>query len=340
MRYTDRYLSDLARVRQAVPGLEGLDRCRVLITGAGGLIGSALVDFLLSLDLDIQVYAAGRSVERLAARFRHWADHPGLCLQAYDATRPFESPVAFDYLIHAASPAAPAAYGAAPVETMLANFHGLDQILRFARDTKARRVLYVSSSEVYGRKEGSGPYREEDYGFVDLLDPRSCYPVAKRAAETLCAAYGKEYGVDTVIVRPGHIYGPTATASDGRVSSAFPREVLAGRDIVMKSPGTQLRSYCYVLDCASALVTVLLAGASGHAYNISNKDSVVTIRQMAEAFAQAAGRQVRFADPTAAEAAVFNPMDCSALDAAALEALGWRGLFDLGQGVAATLDAM
>ena len=154
------------------------------------------------------------------------------------------------------------------------------------------------------------------------------------------AKAAQEMGVDAVIVRPGHIYGPTATASDGRVSSAFPREVLAGRDIVMKSPGTQLRSYCYVLDCASALVTVLLAGASGHAYNISNKDSVVTIRQMAEAFAQAAGRQVRFADPTAAEAAVFNPMDCSALDAAALEALGWRGLFDLGQGVAATLDAM
>ena len=141
-------------------------------------------------------------------------------------------------------------------------------------------------------------------------------------------------------MRPGHVYGPTATATDTRASSQFPRDVLAGQDIVMKSPGTQLRSYCYVLDCVSAVVTVLLHGRRGGAYNISNPNSVVTIRQMAQAFADAAGRKIVFDNPSDAEAKSYNLMDNSALDSSALQALGWQGLFDLPAGVAATLDAM
>ena len=189
-------------------------------------------------------------------------------------------------------------------------------------------------------KEGNTPYQEEEYGFVDLLDPRSCYPSSKRAAETLCAAYGKEYGVDTVIVRPGHIYGPTATHSDNRASSQFPRDVLAGKDIVMKSSGAQLRSYCYVLDCVSAMLVVLLRGQTGSAYNISNAQSVATIREMAQAFADAAGKQLCFEDPSHSEKAAFNRMSHSDLTSDRLEALGWHGMFDLDKGVRATLDAM
>lgn len=340
MTYTDNYLNDLRRIRAAVPHVERLKDSSVLITGAGGLICSALVDFLMSLDCGIRVYAAARSREKIEARFAHWIDREEFRFLQYDALEPLEWEQSFDYIIHGASNANPAAYGTEPVETMLANFTGMDHVLRHARDHAAKRVLYVSSSEVYGRKEGAQPYHEQEYGFVDLLNPRACYPSSKRAAETLCAAYGQEYGVDTVIVRPGHVYGPTATASDNRASSQFPRDVLAGKDIVMKSAGTQLRSYCYVLDCVSAMAAVLLNGETGKAYNISNSGSVVTIRQMAEAFAEAGGRKVVFENPTDAEARSYNLMDNSALDAASLENLGWYGLFDLKAGVAATLDAL
>ena len=338
MNYTNRYLTDLERIRHAVPEYSRLSGARILVTGAGGLICSALVDFLISLDLDIQVYAAGRSEEKLRARFAHWGNR--LNFLRYDALEPLVLEQSFDYYIHGASNAHPAAYSAQPVDTMLANLMGTEQILRHAATHGGKRVLYISSSEVYGKKEGSEAYREQDYGFVDILNPRACYPCSKRAAETLCAAYGQQYGVDAVIVRPGHVYGPTATAADTRASSQFPRDVLSGKDIVMKSAGTQLRSYCYVLDCVSALVTVLLHGHRGSAYNISNPGSVVTIRQMAQAFADAAGRQIVFENPTDAEAKSYNLMDNSALDATALVALGWQGLFDLPAGVAATLDAM
>ena len=338
MTYTENYINDLQRVQAAVPHWERLDGSRVLVTGAGGLICSALVDFLLQRG-GIQVWATGRNVETLRRRFSRWEGCEMLHFVQYDALKPLDWEENFDYFVHGASNANPAAYTAQPVETMMANILGLERILRYAKD-HGGRVLYVSSSEVYGNKTGPEPYGEADYGFVDILNPRACYPSAKRAAETLCAAYAQEHGVETVIVRPGHIYGPTATPSDNRASSQFPRDVLAGKDIVMKSAGTQLRSYCYVLDCVSALAAVLTAGESGRAYNISNKNSLVTIRQMAQTFADAAGRELIFEDPTDAERRGYNLMDNSALDAAALESLGWRGMFDLEAGVKATLDAM
>ena len=131
---------------------------------------------------------------------------------------------------------------------MLANFMGLDCLLKSAVKNKSNRVVYISSSEVYGSKLKDQPYQESDYGYVDLLNPRSCYPSSKRASETLCSAYTSEYGLDTVVVRPGHIYGPTITDTDDRASAQFTRCAVEGKDIVMKSAGTQLRSYCYVLD--------------------------------------------------------------------------------------------
>ena len=339
MRYTENYIADLARIRESIPDWEALRGKSVLITGAGGLICSALADALVAMG-DVQVYAAGRSTEKLQNRFSYWENRENLHFLRYDAALPPEFDQRFDYLIHGASNANPAAYSSQPVQTMAANLVGMDNLLRYARDTGSKRVLYVSSSEVYGKKEGRDPYHEQEYGFVDILNPRACYPSSKRAAETLCAAYTQQYGVDTVIVRPGHIYGPTCTDSDNRASSQFPRDALAGKDIVMKSAGSQLRSYCYVLDCVSAMLAVLLRGETGRAYNISNPDSIVTIRQMAESFANAAGVSVVFDNPTDAEAKSYNLMDNSALNSAALEALGWHGLFDLASGVKATLDAM
>lgn len=339
MIYTEGYRRDLERSCAAVPELDRLRGSRILITGAGGLICSALVDLLLSARLDITVYAAGRDPEKLKKRFSHWNNEP-LHFVAYDARQPLCFDGGVDYLIHGASPAHPGAYAAEPVQTMEANFVGMLNILEYARLHTARRVLYVSSSEVYGRKEGSQPYRQDEYGFVDILNPRACYPSAKRAAETLCAAYTAQYGLDTVIVRPGHVYGPTATAADTRASSQFPRDAKAGKDIIMKSAGSQLRSYCYVLDCASAMLTVLLGGETGKAYNISNRDSIVTIRQMAQAFADAAGVRICFENPTDAEKSSYNMMDNSALDASALEQLGWKGLYSIEAGAKATLDAI
>ena len=169
------------------------------------------------------------------------------------------------------------------------------------------------------------------------MNPRNSYSVGKRAAETLCASYFAEYGVDSVIIRPGHIYGPTASESDNRVSSAWAYMVSRGENIVMKSDGSQIRSYCYCLDCASAILTVLLKGESVKAYNISNADSVISIRKMAEILSSSASVELKIELPTDAEKKGFNPMPNSSLDSTELCGLGWQGLFDAERGFSHTV---
>ncbi len=143
--------------------------------------------------------------------------------------------------------------------------------------------------------------------------------------------------METVIVRPGHIYGPTASEKDIRVSSAWAYAAANGQDIVMKSDGAQIRSYCYCLDCASAILKVLIDGENLKAYNISNSDSVISIREMAELLAKASGVKLKMELPTETEKKRFNPMNNSSLDSTELYRLGWRGLFDAERGFSHTI---
>ena len=200
--------------------------------------------------------------------------------------------------------------------------------------------MYISSSEIYGNRKNPGSYLEGQYGYIDLLKPRNSYSIGKRAAETLCISYADEYGVESVIVRPGHIYGPTASPRDNRVSSLWAFSAAKGEEIVMKSSGKQLRSYCYCLDCASAILKVLLSGENCHAYNISNSDSIISIKQMAELLARSAKVQLRMEMPTEEERSRFNPMSNSSLDNTSLMRLGWRSCFDAETGLNHTVEIL
>lgn len=344
MNYTSTYIDDLSQVQDAVPKLENIYGCSVLLTGATGLVCSAVVDFLLNLNdtrnAGLTVYIAARSLEKAEKRFNQRMARTDIVFVEYDALKELTWTFDVDYIIHGASPANPALYVKQPVETMLANILGMNNILDYARKHGVKRVLFISSSEVYGRKENPEPYRDNEYGYVDILNPRACYPSAKRACETLCVSYKAEYEVDSVIVRLGHIYGPTATRSDTRASSQFFYDVLDGHDIIMKSAGLQLRSYCYVVDCVSAIMAVLLNGETGKAYNVSNPASVVTIRELAEQIAVCAGRKVVFENPSDEEERGYNLMDNSSLDGLNLAGLGWHGKFDLKTGLEHTLQIL
>lgn len=338
----EQYWSDVKEVIAQIPRVENIKESRILITGATGLIGSAITDLFLWLNKNygyrIQIFLAGRSEEKMAKRFEAFVEGEDYIYVPYDASKNCEFDIEVDYIIHGASNADPKSYVAQPVDTMLANLIGTNSLLKFAYEHQSRRLLYISSSEVYGKKNDATPYMEDDYGFIDIIRPRACYPCSKRAAETLCISYGMQYGVDTVIVRPGHIYGPTILDSDSRASAQFTRNAVNNEDIVMKSAGVQKRSYCYMLDCASAIITVLLNGKMGEAYNISNKDSVVTIRELAEALADYAGTNVIFECPSDEEIKGYNMMENSSLDAKKLENLGWKACFDLKRGVNRTIS--
>lgn len=346
MKYCKEYWDDVRLVAGSIPGIDKLYKKKVLITGATGMLCSPVVDIISLLnrekDAGIELVLAGRNEQRCSDRFRGALEDGNYKFIKYDANSAEKLYVIADYIIHGASNADNRRFLKEPVETLLSNIIGLKALLDLAAENKGSRLLFVSSSEVYGNRErfsydAGGEIAEDEYGYVDILSSRSCYPSGKRAAESLCASYIDEYSVDAVIVRPGYIYGPTINPTDSRASAAFTLDAAAGRDIIMKSKGEQLRSYCYMLDCASALLSVLLNGECGEAYNISNKDSIVTIRDVAECLAKAGGVKVVFEIPTDEEKKSFNPMKNSVLDAAKLENLGWKAHFGLDEGIMRTL---
>lgn len=339
------WIADIDEVSRVIPELDEMAGKSVMITGAAGLICSAVVDILFRYndthDQKIQILAAGRWLEEMTVRFHDMVERDDFTFVVYDAARTDNQlDVHADYIIHGASNAFPSMIVKEPVETMLSNFLGMKYLLDYAKAQGTQRILYISSSEIYGEKAGDQPYREGEYGYIDLLNPRNSYSVGKRAAETLCASYAAEYGVESVIVRPGHIYGPTASPHDTRVSSAWAYSAARGEDIVMKSDGAQIRSYCHCLDCASAMLKVLLKGENCKAYNISNPNSIITIRQMAELMAKAGGVRLIRENASQEEQARFNPMSNSSLESKSLEGLGWVGLFNDVDGIMHTVKIL
>ena len=136
-------------------------------------------------------------------------------------------------------------------------------------------------------------------------------------------SFAPEYGADVVIARPSHTYGPHFTESDNRVYAQFIRNVLRGEDIVMKSTGAQFRSWCYVVDCVSALLYILLKGENGQAYNVADSSSNISIKELAEMIATIGGKKVKIDLPTDAEKAGFNVVTKSVFSTDKLEGLGW-----------------
>lgn len=340
---SEAWIKDIDQIIENMPWLKSLSGNSILITGAGGLICSSVIDVLIRYNemyaADIIILAAARSEEKIRNRFGIYFDKKYFKFVPYDAINPtFYIEDNADYIVHGASNASPNSIVKEPVETMMSNFTGLLGLLNYGANSKTKRLLYISSSEVYGRKNENKPFKEDNYGYVDLLNSRNSYSVGKRAAETLCAAYFDEYNLDTVIVRPGHIYGPTASKKDNRVSSQWPYAVARGEDIIMKSRGSQIRSYCYCLDCASAVLTVLMKGNSKTAYNISNPYSIVSIKQMAEILTRYGNVNLQIEEPTAEEKKGFNPMENSSLDASMLIDLGWRGCFTAEEGLSHTVQ--
>lgn len=339
------WISDIDKVLDVIPELDRLAGKSVMITGAAGLVCSSVVDVLFRFndthEKKIKILAAGRWHKEMFGRFQEMVDRDDFVFVAYDASKTNNYlDIHADYIIHGASNASPNMIVKEPVETMLSNFLGMKYLLDYAKEQVTKRILYISSSEVYGEKEGSEPYREGQYGYIDLLKARNSYSVGKRAAETLCASYADEYGIESVIVRPGHIYGPTASPYDNRVASAWAYSVSRGEDIVMKSDGAQIRSYCYCLDCASAILKVLVSGENCHAYNISNPDSIISIKDMAEILAKSANVKLRIEIPTEEERKGFNPMSNSSLESTSLLQLGWHGCFDAETGFSHTVQIL
>ena len=318
--------------------MDFLEGKTVLISGVTGMIGSAVADALCMADKKIRVLGMGRSKERAANRFAYpWFTTENFRFIEHDVVNKWFVDEPIDFVIHAASPAYPAVFAKYPVETMTANFLGTLNLLELTKENRAR-FLFVSSGEIYGEID-KDTKEEQDYGFIDSMQPRSCYPNSKRAAETLCSAYVDEYGVESVVVRLSHVYGPTMTDSDNRVSSDFIRKAKMGQDLIMHSTGATVRSYTYVLDAVSGIICALQRGKSGEAYNIADENKVVSIRQLAEITAKAGKVSFSIDVPEIADKGASS-ISRQVMSGEKLRTLGWKCKFDFTTGVDMTLKSM
>jgi nucleoside-diphosphate-sugar epimerase len=324
------YLEDLDEIRRATDGCPL--RGRILITGANGLISTVLADFLSRLP-DVEVYVLCRSSERSITRFGKRVKY---IIQ--DVTEPFKTSVEFDYIIHAASNAHPAAYAAYPADTIKANTLGTINILEHARNYNSKRVMFVSSSEVYGMNNTDKPLKEDDYGYIDISNPRNAYSEGKRAGETLCTAYFNQYGMNTVCVRPGYVFGATFNQYNSRADAQFFRKSIMGEDIVLKSAGLQRRSYIYVPDCVSAILRILVDGYNG-AYNIAGSEHT-SIREFADMIAAAANVNVVYEEMDENEKASGSPVFNSVLAAERLSEIGFNSKFSVKLGIERTIQIL
>lgn len=330
------YTGDLKKVLSAFD-FGPLRDASVLITGGLGLIGSAVADLLILYNkccgAGIRLLIACRDKDRF---FERYGGYPCVEYLRYDATEPISFDVDADYILHGAGAASPELYVSKPVETMLSNFDGIRNLLEYAGRHRTKRVLYISSSEVYGTKDTAAAFEEGRFGSVNINSVRASYAEAKRASEVLCKSYSSEYAVDTVIVRPGHIYGPTASPKDRRISSEFAYLAAEGKALKMKSPGLQKRSYCYAPDCAAAILIALLNGETGESYNIGH-DEITSIREMARLLAEAGNVKLEVSEPTREEQERFNPMDNSSLNNRKIKAIGYRDTFSVREGLTHTV---
>lgn len=320
---------------------EKLKNKTVMITGASGMVGSYMLYVLLMLNDEkhygIKVDAVMRNVNKLPEEIRNRED---VNVVVADVTKDIPDVGDIDYIIHAASPASPLIMQNQPVETIAANTIGTFKTLELAKEKNAEGYLFISSREIYGQPdEGQEFFYENAYGFVDQLNPRSCYSEGKKAAETMCVCFHEEYGLNTKIARLAHTYGPGMSIYDGRVQADFLKNVYHNEDIVLKSEGTAVRTYTYIADAIAGMYRILL-DSEDIVYNIGNEAGKVSIRDLAEILVSIypeRGLKLVFDIPEGGTKGTA-PYTLGILSSEKLRKLGWNPKYSVKDGFKRTLE--
>lgn len=304
-----------------------------LVTGAGGFIGSHLVDRLLSKGH--QVYGVDNlctgSLENLQNALSH---KEKFFFILADITADFKLPeIRFDFIWHLASPASPVDYRRLSIETMLVNSMGTKNMLDIAVRHKAKFLL-ASTSEAYGEPLVH-PQQETYWGNVNSVGERACYDESKRFAESITFDYRRRYGLNARITRIFNTYGSRMQINDGRVAPNFICQALQGEPLTVYGNGAQTRSFVYVDDEVEGILSAMFCeNTDGEVINIGNPDEC-TILEFAGIVARLCGvkldiiyKPLPFDDPT---------RRCPDISKAR-RLLGWEPLVPLEQGITATIE--
>lgn len=226
---------------------------RILITGGAGFLGSHLCDLLVAEGND--VICLDNFFTGTKKNIVNLLEKSNFELIRHDLVQPIFIEV--DEIYNLACPASPIHYQYNPVKTVKTSVMGAIHMLGLAKRVQAK-ILQASTSEVYGNPMVH-PQKEEYWGNVNTIGPRSCYDEGKRCSETLFFDYHRQNQVNIRVVRIFNTYGPRMHPNDGRVVSNFIVQALTNQDITVFGDGSQTRSFCYVDDMVEGLVRMMKA---------------------------------------------------------------------------------
>lgn len=261
----------------------------VLITGATGLIGSLLVKAFAQYNQKsrnpIRVLAMARSREKVLSVFRDeftssLFEHIEFIYQ--DISNRVSCESGCDYIIHTANSTSSKFFISNPVEVIETIYSGTRNILEYGRKCNIKGAVYLSSMEVFGQVDSDERISEEQLGYLDIQNVRSCYSEGKRLAELLCTAYAEEYGLSVRIARLAQTFGAGVSEAENRVFAQFARSAVNGENITLHTRGLSMGNYCYTRDVMKAILLLLTKGNDGEAYTIVNEETTCTIAEMAE----------------------------------------------------------
>ncbi len=317
-----------------------LEGKRVMISGATGMIGKCLTD-LFMLHGGIRVIALSRNEATARARFGPYFDDGRFQYLSCDINQGIPECGFVDVIIHAASNTHPRQYAEDSIGTIASNVFGTKNLLDYGVAHGVSQFCFLSSVEVYGENRGDQDKFDEKYlGYLDCNTLRAGYPESKRLGEALCNAYRETYQMDFVIPRLSRVYGPTMLPSDSKAISQFIRKAAAGEDIVLKSEGNQKYSYTFVTDAAAGVVWAMAFGTCGEAYNVADRESDITLKELAQRLAGIAGTQVVFALPEETERKGYSTATRAMLDGTKLEKLGWKARVPVREGLLCTVESL
>ncbi|MDH6367889.1 MULTISPECIES: NAD-dependent epimerase/dehydratase family protein [unclassified Breznakia] len=321
----------------------------VFITGATGMIGQTFIDCLMeknkSDDLKCKVLALGRNKEKAMTFFHQYMKEEMLEFISHDIN---DSSIVerfkdekIDYIIHGASNTHPVAYAEDPIGTITTNVIGTNNILQMAVNCHAKGVLLLSTVEVYGEnKSDKIALEEEDFGYIDCNTLRAGYPESKRCSEALMQAYVKKHNLHVVAVRLPRLYGPTILKNDTKASTQFIKNAIDNENIILKSEGNQFYSYCYIFDAISAMVMVLHKGKQGNVYNVADKESDYTLKDLATLIAKLKNVKVIFDLPNETEKLGFSKATTAIMDSQKIRSIGWESKTNMIDGMKITIEIL
>jgi UDP-glucose 4-epimerase len=307
---------------------------RTLVTGGAGFIGSHLVEALIARGDSVVVlddFSTG-SRENLASVESQVEIVEGSIL---DADLVDDCMRSVDTCLHLASAVGVKLLMAQPLESLQTNVRGNDIVIG-AGARHGRRLLFTSTSEVYGRNT-NGPLSESADGvFGSPFKARWAYAISKSFGEALAFAHHRDGGSDMVVTRLFNVVGPRQTGAYGMVLPRFVRQALAGEPLTIYGNGVQSRCFTHVHDVVGALLLLLDSPrATGRVFNVGSSDELPIIELARRVVEQAgSGSDVEFVPYQEAYGEGFEELWRRKPDISLLQQLtGWEPQLDIEQAI-------